>query len=58
MAAIGATAAQVGAHRVGVYVDGWVLVDGKVLAWTGRFHQQALGQDAVVGIWGPRERPS
>lgn len=58
VAAIGAIAAQVGAHRVGVYADGRVLVDGKVLAWTGRFHQQALGQDAVVGVWGPRERPS
>ncbi|MBW8852221.1 MAG: hypothetical protein JF600_15710, partial [Xanthomonadales bacterium] len=58
VAAIGAIAAQVDAHRVGVYLDGRVLIDGKVLAWTGRFHQQALGQDAVVGIWGPRERPS
>ncbi len=58
VAAIGAIAAQVGPHRVGVYADGRVLVDGKTLAWTGRFHQQALGQDAVVGVWGPRERPS
>ena len=58
VAAIGAIAAQVGASRVGVYADGRVLVDGKALAWKGRFHQQALGQDAVVGVWGPRERPS
>lgn len=58
VAAIGAIATQAGAHRVGVYVDGRVLVDGKALAWAGRFHQQALGQDAVVGVWGPRERPS
>ena len=58
VAAIGAIAAQVGAQRVGVYADGRVLVDGKALAWSGRFHQQALGQDAVVGVWGPRERPS
>ncbi len=56
--AIGAITAQVGPHRVGVYVDGRVLVDGKPLAWSGRFHQQSLGNDAVVGIWGPRERPS
>jgi len=58
VAAIGAIAAQVGAQRVGVYADGRVLVDGKALAWSGRFHQQALGQDAVVGVWGPPERPS
>ena len=58
VAAIGAIAAQVGPRRVGVYVDGRVLVAGKALEWTGRFHQQALGQDAVVGVWGPRERPS
>ena len=58
VAAIGAIAAQVGAHRASVYADGRVLVDGKALAWTGRFHQQALGQDAVVGVWGPRQRPS
>lgn len=58
VAAIGAIAAQVGAQRVGVYADGRVLVDGKTFEWTGRFHQQALGQEAVVGVWGPRERPS
>ena len=58
VAAIGAIAAQVGLHRVGVYADGRVLVDGKALAWSGRFHQQALGSDAVVGVWGPSARPS
>lgn len=58
VAAIGAIAAQAGTHRVGVYADGRVLVDGKALEWTGRFHQQALGEKAVVGVWGPRERPS
>lgn len=58
VAAIGAIAAQVGPHRVGVYADGQVRVDGKALQWTGRFHQQALGNDAVVGVWGPREQPS
>lgn len=58
VAAIGAIAAQVGANRVGVYADGRVLVDCKALALTSQFNQQALGQDAVVGVWGPRERPS
>ena len=37
----------VGGQRVGVYADGRVLVDGAALEWTGRFHQRALGQDAV-----------
>lgn len=58
VAAIGAIATEAGAHRVGVYADGRLLVDGKALTWTGRFHRQTLGQDAVVGVWGPRERPS
>lgn len=58
VAAIGAVATQVGAHRVGVYADGRVLLDGKALQWTGPFHQQALGSDAVVGVWGPSDGPS
>lgn len=58
VAAIGAIAAQVGEHRVGVYADGRVLVDGKTMTWSSRFQQQALGQDAVVGVWGPPQRPS
>ena len=52
VAAIGAIAAQVRPHRVGIYVDGRVMVDGKALAWSGRVHQQSLGNDAVVGMWG------
>lgn len=58
VAAIGAIAARVGTQRVGVYADGRVLVDGKALQWSGRFHQRALGSDTVVGVWGPQERPS
>lgn len=58
VAAIDAVATRVGAHRVGIYADGRVLVDGKALQWTGQFHQQALGRDAVVGAWGPSDRPS
>jgi hypothetical protein len=58
VAAISAIAAQVGTQRIGVYADGRVMVDGKALQWTGRFHQRALGNDAVIGVWGPQERPS
>lgn len=58
VAAIGAIAAQVGIHRVGVYADGRVVVDRKALHWAGKFHQQALGAEAVVGVWGASERPS
>jgi hypothetical protein len=58
VAAIGAIAAQVGAQRIGVYADGRVMVGGEAMQWTGRFHQRALGSDAVIGVWGPQERPS
>jgi hypothetical protein len=58
VAAIGAIAAQIGTQRIGVYADGRVMVGGKALQWTGRFHQRALGSDAVIGVWGPQERPS
>lgn len=58
VAAIGAIAAQVGIHRMGVYADGRVMVDGKALHWAGKFHQQALGAEAVIGVWGASERPS
>jgi hypothetical protein len=53
--AIGAVAARIGAHRVGVYADGRVSIDSKLIKWRGEFLQQSLGNDAVIGLWGTGE---
>lgn len=58
VSAIAAVAAQVGAHRVHIDVDGRVLTDGKPVPWQRRFVQYPIGRDAVLGLWGSGERPS
>ncbi|GKS88679.1 hypothetical protein [Acidovorax sp. SUPP2539] len=58
VSAISAVAAQVGAHRVHIDVDGRVLIDGKPVAWQRKFVQYPIGRDAALGLWGNGERPS
>lgn len=58
VAAITAVAVRVGRHRVSIYVDGTVRLEGQPLSWTGRFVQRDLGDGHALGIWGEAGRPS
>lgn len=58
VAAITAVAVRVGRHRVSIYVDGTVRLEGQPLSWTGRFAQRDLSDGHALGIWGEAGRPS
>ncbi len=58
MSIIAAVAAQAGARRVHIDLNGHVLLDGTPVAWTSKFVQYPIGRDASVGLWGVGEKPS